>query len=79
MSSRKRSSKQKPIAHLIKPIIDQIQEGKNEAYRINVTHFSPQRHKRIYDALKDAIKSSNLDYWYDVEIRKGIIYLEFKA
>jgi len=79
MSSRKRSSKPKPISLLIKPIIDQIQEGKNEAYRINVTHFPPQRQQRIYHAFKNAIKSNNLDYWYDIEIRKGIIYLEFKA
>jgi len=81
MSSRKRDSKPKPIskkyAHLIKPIIDQVKKGMNEAYRINVAQFPPQKRQRICDTLKNALKAYDLDY--DITMKKGVVYLTFRA
>lgn len=64
-------------ADIINPLIKQIKEDMNEAYRIDLTAMQPRKRYRIYDAIKNAVKSNDLDY--DVMMRKGVVYLTFRA
>lgn len=75
--SKSEVPKRGKYAEILRPIIQEIKKGMNEAYRVDLTTMQQRKRYRIYDALKNAMKSQKLEY--DVMMRKGIIYLTLRA